>query len=203
MLSPELLRQLGEAGVEVEAARDALEPGLKPTSHPPRYFRRGRLWQGVIAAVVIVLVAARWKATATPTAGDLPEGRYNVASVKRADIIELADHLEVRLLGVAPASDTALTHSTTSAAERNAKAMAFARDFVSGGEVRLQFDRSRLDADGRYLAYLWIDGARGERLLNEDLLRAGLVDPAPSSLALCSSSMKRRLTRAAEAGTKR
>ncbi|HEY2147612.1 MAG TPA: hypothetical protein VGH32_06725, partial [Pirellulales bacterium] len=90
MLSPELLRQLGESGIAVEAARSALEPSRKPASPPPRSFRRRSLPQTALAAVLIAVVAARWKATATPTAGDLPEGTYQVAAVKRADVLELA-----------------------------------------------------------------------------------------------------------------
>ena len=191
MLSPELLRQLGESGIEVEAALSALEPSRKPASSRPRSFRRRSLRLSALSAVLIALVAARWKATATPTAGDLPEGTYQVAAVKRADVLELANHLEVRLLGVAPASNS------------NPDALAFIRDSVSGSEVRLQFDRTRLDADGRYLAYVWVAGPRSERLLNEELFRAGLVDSSPATLALCTSSMKRRLTRTAEQRAKR
>lgn len=191
MLSPELLRQLGESGIEVEVVRDALAPDGKNATSPPRSFRRRSLRQAALAAILIALVAARWKATASPTAGDLPEGPYEVAAVKRADVIELANHLEVRLLGVAPASRS------------NSDALDFIRDLVSGREVRLQFDRTRLDADGRYLAYVWVPGRRGERLLNEELLRNGLVAPSPATLALCTSSMKRRLTRAAETRAKR
>ncbi len=191
MLSPELLRQLGESGIEVEAARSALEPSRKPAPSRPRSFRRRSLRQTALAAVLIALVAARWKATATPIAGDLPEGTYQVAAVKRADVIELTNHLEVRLLGVTPARNS------------KSKALAFIRESVSGSEVRLQFDRTRLDADGRYLAYVWVAGPRSERLLNEELLRAGLVDPSPATLALCTSSMKRRLARAAEQRAKR
>jgi hypothetical protein len=196
MLSPELLRQLGESGVEVEAA---LGPSGDPTATPPRSFRRRRLRQVLIAAFVVALVTARWKATATPTTGELPEGRYNVACVKRADVIELSDHVEVGLFGVIPASGSVLANSNVAASERNRMALAFTRKFVSGGEVRLQFDRTRLDSDGRYLAYVWVDVSGGERLLNEELLRAGLVDRSPATLALCSSSMKRRLIRAADA----
>jgi endonuclease YncB( thermonuclease family) len=175
MLSPELLRQLGESGIGVEAPSAAL------------------------VAVAIALVAARWRATATSSDADLPEGRYEVVAVQRADVIELANRVEVRLLGVAATGDPNSPQSTASRTERSARALAFTRDFVAGGDVRLQFDRTRVDSADRYLAYVWVDGPRGERLLNEELLRAGLADPSPASLALCSSSMKRRLTRAAEA----
>ncbi|HKD36661.1 MAG TPA: hypothetical protein VKB78_07665, partial [Pirellulales bacterium] len=91
MLSPELLRQLGESGVEIGTMPDALGAGGNPAPPPPRPFRRRRLRQAIVAAIVIAIVAARWKATATPTAQDLPEGRYEVSAVKRADVIELTN----------------------------------------------------------------------------------------------------------------
>ena len=37
--------------------------------------------------------------------------------------------------------------------------------------MRLTFDRERVDRYGRFLAYAWVD----QRMLNEELLRAGLA----------------------------
>ncbi|MFH1266468.1 MAG: thermonuclease family protein, partial [Planctomycetota bacterium] len=53
------------------------------------------------------------------------------------------------------------------------EASEFTRRFVAegGGRVRLQFDRERVDKYGRFLAYVWVD----DRMLNEELLRAGLA----------------------------
>ena len=51
------------------------------------------------------------------------------------------------------------------------EASSFTRDFVASGRVRLQFDRERVDRYGRLLAYVWVD----DRLLNEELVRAGLA----------------------------
>ena len=52
-----------------------------------------------------------------------------------------------------------------------AKATAFTREFVSGGSVRLEFDGEPRDKYGRILAYVWV----GNRMLNEELVRAGLA----------------------------
>ena len=196
ILPPELLEKLGQTGVRF--GREFVAPG--PELPPRRTFRRRRWRQVAIAAAALALMAARWNATATNAGGDLPEGRYQVAAVPDAGLLELASHVEVRLLGVAAVPHGASPGETNPAvAERAAAALAFTRRFVSDGEVRLQFDRTRVDADGRYLAYVWVDGPRGSRLLNEELLRSGLADPSPKSLALCSSSMKRRLSQAADA----
>jgi hypothetical protein len=195
ILPPELLEKLGQSGVKL--GREFVAPG--PELPPRRNFRRRRWRQVAIAAAALALIAARWNATATKAGGDLPEGRYQVAAVATADLLELANHVEVRLLGVAAPHGASPDEANPAVAARAAAALAFTRRFAAGGEVRLQFDRTRVDADGHYLAYVWIDGPRGSRLLNEELLRSGLIDPAAQSLALCSSSMKRRLSQAADA----
>jgi endonuclease YncB( thermonuclease family) len=196
ILSPELLQRLGESSVEI--GREFTAPAAN--SPERRNFRRRRGRQVAIAAAALVLIAARWQATETNAGGDLPEGRYEVAAVASAETIELANHVEVRLLGLASfPQGLAADKKNPAVAERAAAALDFTRRFVTGGEVRLQFDRTRVDAEGRYLAYVWVDGPRGSRLLNEELLRAGLADPSPQTLSLCSSSMKRRLSQAADA----
>jgi micrococcal nuclease len=55
------------------------------------------------------------------------------------------------------------------------EASAFTRDFVAAGEVRLTFDRERVDRYGRMLSYAWV----GKRMLNEELVRAGLAEYEP------------------------
>ena len=56
------------------------------------------------------------------------------------------------------------------------EAAEFTRKFLASGPVRLAFDRERVDQYGRQLAYVWV----GERLLNEELLRAGLARWEPN-----------------------
>ncbi len=68
---------------------------------------------------------------------------------------------------------------------------------MRGGAVRLGFDKERTDQHGRSLAYVWyIDSDSGEeRLLNEELIRAGLT---PAKLRYFYSDRMKRRFRAAE-----
>jgi micrococcal nuclease len=98
----------------------------------------------------------------------LPEGHYQVRRVVDGDTLLMQDHKRVRLMGV----DTPETvKEDTPVQPWGPEATTFTREFVESGEVRLQFDRERLDRFGRYLAYVWV----GDRMLNEELLRAGLA----------------------------
>lgn len=67
------------------------------------------------------------------------------------------------------------------------QATEFTERFLSKHAVRLQFDKRRIDEEGRYLAYVFVDS----QLLNEALVRAGLacVVTRPGD----SLSMARRL----------
>ena len=70
------------------------------------------------------------------------------------------------------------------------EATAFTKDFVAGGAVRLEFDGPRRDKYERLLAYVWV----GDRMLNEELIRAGL---ARAELQYrYSAAMKARFRRA-------
>jgi micrococcal nuclease len=76
------------------------------------------------------------------------------------------------------------------------EASAFTKEFLSGGEVRLQFDGPRRDKYGRMLALVWV----GDRMLNEELIRAGLARAEMNYPY--SADMKARFRRAeAEAKT--
>ena len=109
---------------------------------------------------------ARLPARAAPR--DLPEGVYQVRRVVDGDTLLLRDGNRVRLMGV----DTPETVKPDHPVEPwGAEATAFTRNFVAAGPVRLAFDRVRLDRFNRYLAYVWVD----DKLLNEELLRAGLA----------------------------
>jgi micrococcal nuclease len=72
------------------------------------------------------------------------------------------------------------------------QASEFTRQFVAGGPVRLEFDRERLDRYGRFLAYVWVGG----RMLNEELLRAGLARMEPQYRY--ARTVKERFRRAEE-----
>jgi endonuclease YncB( thermonuclease family) len=163
-----------------------------------RSFRRLHWPPIAIAFSVVAFVAARWQWSGDDEVVDLAEGRYKVADVLAADRLKLANHVEVRLLGVESPDLRRGDEGTNDIPERrSAAALDFTRQFIAGGETRLQFDRTRQDADGRYLAYIFVDGPQGSRMLNEELLRAGLLRIAPKS-PCSSSSMKRRLGLAAD-----
>jgi micrococcal nuclease len=107
----------------------------------------------------------------------LAEGPYQVDRVIDGRTLLLANRAQVRLMGTAPpvdsdrpqpaGGDDAMGAGT--AWERQG-AEWLARE-AAGREVRLEFDRERVDRRGRFLAYVWI----GDRLLNEELIRAGLA----------------------------
>ena len=85
------------------------------------------------------------------------------------DTFVLADAKEhVRLIG----ADTPETVKPNWPVEPwGPEATAFTKQFLAGGEVRLEFDGPPRDKYGRMLAFVWV----GDRMLNEELIRAGLA----------------------------
>jgi micrococcal nuclease len=157
----------------------------------PHRFRRHRWRRVALATAVIAVLVVRWQASGIGvSAANLTEGRYQVAAMRDERTLELTGGVEVRLLGIEPIVRRSATN------DESVDAIEFARRLVAGGRVRLQFDRTRIDNEGRYLAYVWLDDPPTERLLNEELLRAGLCRAAANPP--CSSAMKRRLVQAAE-----
>jgi micrococcal nuclease len=140
--------------------------------HPlPARAMHGRATRRALALLAFVLLAAvqAWRGCRLePAPRDLPEGVYQVRRVVDGDTLLLRDGNRVRLMGV----DTPETVKPDHPVEPwGPEATAFTRDFVAAGPVRLAFDRVRLDRFNRYLAYVWVD----DKLLNEELLRAGLA----------------------------
>ena len=91
-------------------------------------------------------------------------------AVPRGEESSLADSFQsrVRLLG----TDTPEPVKPNQPVERWQKeATEFTTRFLSGGKMRLRFDKQRKDDDDRLLAYVYVD----DRLLNEELVRAGLA----------------------------
>lgn len=125
----------------------------------------------MILVVLAVLIVSRYFSTgpAPPNPRDpLAEGSYGVARIIDGDTILFAGDATVRLIGV----DTPETVRPEHPVEPlGPEASAFTRDFLAGGRARLAFDRERFDRYGRHLAYVWV----GQRMLNEELLRAGLA----------------------------
>lgn len=93
----------------------------------------------------------------------------------------------VRLLGIQAAADSSAANAPLATAARQ-----FAADFVASGNVMLELDKRRIDADGCFLAYVAVDG----HWLNVELLRAGLarLDSQPGD----SATIGRELRRAAD-----
>ena len=133
-----------------------------------RRVRPPRLGAAVVLLVVAILIARY--AVESPQR-PAPPPRTETQRVERVvdgDTLLLADRTRVRLIGV----NTPETVKPDTPPEPWGKeASQFTREFLSGGEVRLEFDEERLDQHGRTLAYVWV----GERMLNEELLRAGLA----------------------------
>ena len=122
----------------------------------------------LFALATIVAFRFFFGAPPPPTPADpLEKGTYAVERVVDGDTIIIAPEVRVRLIGV----DTPETVRPDHPVEPfGPEASTFTRSFLRGGTVRLTFDRERFDRYRRHLAYVWVDG----RMLNEELLRAGL-----------------------------
>jgi micrococcal nuclease len=155
---------------------------------PPRS-RRGL---GKLIGLLLALLALwRWWAheNAPPPPESLAEGIYRVQRVVDGDTLLLDNGARIRLIGV----NTPETVKPNSPVEPfGPEASQFTKRFIAdgGGEVRLQFDRERVDRHGRFLAYVYV----GDLLLNEELIRAGLARAEPQYHY--SAAMKTRFQRA-------
>lgn len=127
-----------------------------------------------------------------PSALPNPDHPHLVIRVIDGDTIEIAGGHRVRLIGV----DTPETvHPDRPEEPFGSEASAFTRSKVEGQEVRIEFDRERVDSHGRLLAFVFIHG----ECLNELLIREGL-SPAVTTFSY-RAAMKRRFV-AAEATAK-
>ena len=156
--------------------------------------RRSRYWRsryGWVVAVLLLLAAIRlWQDHSTPESPEaLPEGVYRVERVVDGDTLLLANHARVRLWGV---DSPETVHPNKPVEPFGPEASYFTKQFIASGDgtVRLQMDRERLDKYDRFLAYAWVD----DRMLNEELIRAGLATAETGYNY--SQSMKTRFRRA-------
>lgn len=150
--------------------------------------RTWRFWAGW-AILLFIVFRALYLARVEPQPTAIDEGQFHVASVIDGDTLVLDDKTKVRLIGV----NAPETGGYRPAEPWGQEATALTRQLIGevDGRVRLQFDDERRDKFDRQLAYVWC----GERLLNEELIRAGLGNYL--SGFHYSSAMKRRF-RAAE-----
>lgn len=156
---------------------------------------RYRLRRPLLVAGLILLVALlRFFASNVPhptPPETLPEGIYRVQRVVDGDTLVLEGGARVRLIG----ADTPETVQPNHPVEPfGPEATTFTKEFVNenGGEVYLQMDRERKDRFDRFLAYVFVD----DRMLNEELIRAGLATARTEFNY--SPSMKRRFRQAEE-----
>jgi micrococcal nuclease len=134
-----------------------------------------------LAALILLRLFGCWPDERPPDS--LEPASYRVGRIVDGDTIELANRATVRLIGVDAPETVKPEHPVE---PWGPEASSFAKRFTSGGTVRLEFDRQRLDRYGRFLAYVWVDGL----LLNEELVRAGLAHYEPQFSY--SPAMKRR-----------
>jgi micrococcal nuclease len=148
----------------------------------------------VLAAFAGLVLLRWWQESRGAAAPDtLDEGLYAVAEVIDGDTLRLANQAIVRLIG---ANAPYLSPSGRDTNPWPGEAAEFTRRFIADRPVRLVFDRERLDRQGHFWAYVYV----GNRLLNEELLRAGLarVQMRPSF----SAAKKRLLDRAEQEARK-
>ncbi len=122
----------------------------------------------ILAAALLLRLADRALPPGIPR--QLEPGTHHVERVIDGDTLVLAGGARVRLIG-ADAPEVFVPDGEPEPFSR--EATQFTKRFVAsgGGEVRLEFDGPRRDRYGRFLATVWV----GERMLNEELLRAGLA----------------------------
>jgi micrococcal nuclease len=170
-----------------------------------RRFRRRprRIWLALFLIAGLALSRwghDRWRGIPQPAREPpLAEGDYTVLRVVDGDTLLVAPQssppadrrreIRLRLLGIDCPESVKPDHPVEPWAHEAAE---FTRQFVSGGAVRLRFDKRRLDRYDRYLAYVSV----ADKMLNEELVRAGLakVSVFPGD----SESMARRMRVAAE-----
>ena len=122
----------------------------------------------VLLVVVLLRLADQFAPIAPPDS--LQPGMHQVERVVDGDTLLLVGGARVRLIG----ADTPETVKPDHQVEPfGPEATAFTEQFVAEGfgQVRLEFDGPRKDKYDRFLATVWV----GDRMLNEELLRAGLA----------------------------
>ena len=144
----------------------------------PRY-RRSYGRQLIAVAIVVLLLVARWQGwlpdnapTGSPTGGVAwPSGEYEVERVVDGDTLLLRNHQRVRLQGI---DCPEIAHDDHPDVDRwGPEATTFTQEFLrdAHGRVRLETEGEARDHYDRWLAFAWDD----DRLLNEELVRAGLA----------------------------
>jgi endonuclease YncB( thermonuclease family) len=130
--------------------------------------RRPVLWVAIVLAIVLLRWFGWLEMPPQAPPGPLKPGIYQVQRVVDGDTLRLTNGHPVRLIG----ADTPETVKPNWPVEPwGPEATEFTRQFVAGGQIRLQFDGRRTDKYERVLAHVWV----GEQMLGEELIRAGLA----------------------------
>jgi micrococcal nuclease len=157
---------------------------------PRRYWHEHRA--ALFWFVCLLLILWRvYEITRRPASPEvLAEGAFDVGRAIDGDTIVLANGARIRLQGIDAPETVKPNHPVE---PYGPEASAFTKQFLkrTGYRVRLTFSSERKDRYGRFLAFVW-DG--GDKMLNEELVRAGL---ARAKLGYrYSGIMKRRLAQA-------
>lgn len=113
-----------------------------------------------VRRIALLLLAAALLTLCTRERGRGPGESGQVVGVIDGDTIELGDGRKVRLIGI----------NTPERGEPGYDSAADLTDRLVGGrQVRLEYDRDRLDRYQRTLAYIWVD----DRLINTEILKSG------------------------------
>ena len=143
-----------------------------------RFRRRSRIMAALlIAAALLVGVRVAWyvsRPAGETTVESLVAGSYRVRRVIDgyqlliSDPHDAAQCARIRLLGITPATGPG----------RHSAAQALSEAIAQDQIVSLRLDRRRVDVDGVFLAYVYVEN----RLLNAELVRSGLarVDSRPT-----------------------
>lgn len=137
-------------------------------------FSRSRSHRLAVAAIVAILLGARWQGwlgdSGDPSDARRSSAEHLVQRVVDGDTLLLANSQRVRLQGI----DTPETVDENRPVEPwGPEAAAFTKEFVrqAGGRLRFERDGEEADRHGRLLRFAW----HGDRLLNDELVRAGLA----------------------------
>jgi micrococcal nuclease len=138
---------------------------------PRRYWYDQR--SAVVWIILLLILAWRgWPASSeAPSPEQLQEGIHEVRRVVDGDTLLLVSGARVRLQGInCPES----VKPDSPVEPFGPEASQFTKDFVSRAKnrVRLTFSLERKDRYDRFLVFVW----DGDRLLNEELVRAGLAE---------------------------
>jgi micrococcal nuclease len=156
----------------------------------PRPYRREPRALLILLACALVVIWRVFTVEHVPTGPELlEEGIYEVRRVVDGDTLLLTSGARVRLQGI---DSPETVREGFEVEEWGPEASRFTKQFIASADnhVRLTFGLERKDRHDRFLAFVW----HGERMLNEELVRAGL---AHARLGYrYSGQMKRRLERA-------